>query len=195
MKTLVILDRQHVGKPTNLRDLGASVVDSNGVTISEGVETAKYILEIEIECRRQGYDVIVMSDGGYSERHARVNYYANQYDGLVIYIACHINAGGSGIYGSSFYDWRSSTGEKLARHIANECSVLGYDWLSIECRPNDWTKNAFHTIKGVAPVAVCFEPYFIDNPRHRETMMNDGGRKLLAVQLVTALNHFTTERT
>lgn len=195
MKTLVILDRQHVGQVNRLQSRGASFVDDCGVRHYESDETARYILEIESECRRQGYDVIVISDGGYSERHSRVNYYANQYDGLVIYIACHINAGGSGAYGSSFYDWRSSTGEKLARHIATECSVLGYDWLSIECRPNNWTKNAFYTIKGVAPVAICFEPYFIDNPRHRETMMNDGGRKLLAVQLVTALNHFTTERT
>ena len=192
---LIILDRQHVGKPNRLSDLGATCIDENGIQHFEGIETARYIHEIELECRRQGYDVIVMSDGVYRDRHGRVNFYANQYDGLTIYIACHINAGGSGRYGVAFYDCRSSSGQRLSRHIANECSVLGYDWKSIECRPNDWTKNAFHTIRGVAPVAVCFEPYFIDNPGHRKIMMTDDGRKRLAVQFVTALNHYTTERT
>jgi len=191
---LVILDRQHVGKPNRISDLGASFIDDDGIRQFEAIETARYIHEIELECRRQGFDVIVMSDGSYRERHGRVNYYKNQYDGLVMYFACHINAGG-GRYGCSFYDFRSSSGEKLARHIADECSVLGYDWKSIECRPNNWTKNAFYTIKGVAPVAICFEPYFIDNPCHRKIMMTDDGRKRLAVQFVTALNHYTTERT
>lgn len=192
---LVILDRQHVGQVTRLKSLGASIVDSDGVRQYESMETARYIHEIELECRRQGYDVIVLSDGLYRERHGRVNYYANQYDGLVMYFACHINAGGSGQYGCSFYDYRSSAGERLARHIANECSVLGYDWKLFECRPDNWTKNAFYTIKGTAPVAICFEPYFIDNPRHREIMMSDDGRQRLALQFVNALNHYTTERT
>lgn len=192
---LIILDRQHVGQIRRLQSLGASFVDDDGVRHYESTETGLYIHEIELECRRQGYDVIVLSDGSYSERHGRVNEYANEYNGLTLYFACHINAGGSGRYGVAFYDWRSSAGKRLSRHLATECSAIGIDWKIIECRPDDWTKNAFYTIKGVAPVAICLEPYFIDNPRHREIMMSDDGRKRFAVQFVTALNHYTTERT
>ena len=193
--SLVILDRQHVGKPDRFNDLGASYIDEQGEQQFEAIETAKYIHEIELECRRQGYDVIVLSDGSYSDRHARVNEYASKYEGQSIYIACHINAGGRGEYGVAFFDFRSSAGQRLSRHIATECSAMEIEWSVIECRPNNWTKNAFHTIKGVAPVAVCLEPYFIDNPRHRRIMMSDDGRKRFAVQFVTALNHYTTERT
>jgi N-acetylmuramoyl-L-alanine amidase len=170
----VFLDRQHRGKPGRWNDEGAKNAE-----MTETYLTSQYIFHAENHLIMHGIDVIVLTDGHYSERHARVNEYVDT--GLSVYIACHINAGG-GDYGASFYDYRSTAGSKLAHLIdlslANLCPELR-TVKRIECRPDDWTKNAYYTIKGVArPVAICFEPLFIDCKDHEPLTTPEGIRRV-----------------
>ena len=168
---LVIFDRQHVGNPKKIKSVGAVNDKNNDGKVEpdemEGILTARYIMECEIELRKRGHDVIVISDGTYPDRHARVNEYKSLYPSNdVIYFACHINAG-RGDYCSFFWDYRSSSGLKLARLLSNEFKT--FEPLKrkvISCQLSDWTKNAFYTIRNVSPVAICLEPYFIDHPEH-----------------------------
>ena len=169
----VFLDRQHLGKPGRWNDEGAKNAE-----VTETYLTSQYIFAAENHLRMQGIDVCVLTDGWYSQRHARVNEYA---EGRGVYIACHINAGG-GSYGASFYDHRSTNGSRLAQAIniqlANACPELE-SVKRIECRPNDWTKHAFNTIKAVGrPVALCFEPLFIDCDAHKPLTTPEGIRRV-----------------
>lgn len=189
--SLIILDRQHVGQIHKITSSGASFDDGHHLFV-EGMETAKYIHAIECELRRRGFHVMTISDGTYPERHERVNHYARQYEGHVLYFACHLNAGGAGRYGAMFYDHRSSLGAKLAKSLCVKMSSLGIEMIAPESRPNDWTKNAFYTIKNVAPVAICFEPFFIDNPEHHR-FMTDEGRKLLSTCFVDGIQQYFEE--
>jgi N-acetylmuramoyl-L-alanine amidase len=162
---LIILDRQHLGKPGRWNDAGAQ----NDFVV-EAYLTSQYIFWAEWALRDMGFDVVVLSDGTYTERHTRVNQYV-QNVGQSVYVACHINAGGGGDYCSTFYDHRSAAGKHLADQINGQLLIDVpeiEDVKSIAASPNDWTKNAYYTIKGVGkPVAVCFEPFFIDNDEHK----------------------------
>ena len=168
---IVFLDRQHVGKPNNWDDVGAV----SPTDITEVWLTQQYIQHAEWRLRDLGVDVCVLSDGTYSERHERVNTYARGHDKSV-YIACHINAGG-GTYCATFYDYRSVKGESLAecinRKMGQRCQIENTK--ALKAKPDDWTKNAYYTIKGVGqPVAVCFEPFFIDSDVHTHLLTQDG---------------------
>ena len=173
---LVALDRQHVGKPGKPGDLGAKC---KFWSTHEAYMTAEYLLAAEKELRRLGHDVIPISDGRYSDRHERFNNYASRYMGPSCYIAAHFNAGG-GDYGASFFDARSSLGERLAVRIKTEFNKEMPDlgrFRIIKSRPSDWTSNAFATIKGVwtgPACGICFEPAFLDNPWHVKLLDSDG---------------------
>jgi N-acetylmuramoyl-L-alanine amidase len=169
----VFLDRQHLGKPGRWNDEGAKNAE-----VTETYLTSQYIFAAECHLMMKNIDVCVLTDGWYTERHARVNEYA---EGKCVYIACHVNAGG-GSYGASFYDYRSSAGSSLAQNVnvalANACPELE-SVKRIECRPDDWTKNAYYTIKNVGrPVALCFEPLFIDCDAHAPLTTPEGIRRV-----------------
>lgn len=169
----VFLDRQHLGKPGKWNDEGAKNAE-----VTETYLTSQYIFAAENHLRMMGIDVCVLTDGWYKERHARVNQYA---EGKCVYIACHINAGG-GAYGASFYDHRSSAGSALAHQVnialANACPEL-QSVKRIECKPGDWTEHAYNTIKNVGrPVALCFEPLFIDCAEHQPLCLPEGIRRV-----------------
>jgi hypothetical protein len=173
---VVFLDRQHLGKPSRWNDEGAKNAE-----VTETYLTSQYIFHCENHLRMQGIDVCVLTDGWYKRRHQRVNEYCADIDGKCVYIACHINAGG-GNYGASFYDHRSSNGSRLAHAInlqlANACPEL-QSVKRIECKPDDWTKNAYNTIKGVGkPTSVCFEPLFIDCAEHEPLTLPEGIRRV-----------------
>ena len=173
---LVALDRQHVGKPGKPGDLGAECKPRFSW---EAYLTAEYLLAAEKELRRLGHDVIPISDGRNRDRHERFNNYASRYMGPSCYIAAHFNAGG-GDYGASFFDARSSLGERLAVRIKTEFNKEMPDlgrFRIIKSRPSDWTSNAFATIKGVwtgPACGICFEPAFLDNPWHVKLLDSDG---------------------
>lgn len=180
---LVCLSRDHVGKPDKLKDTGASAdLDHNGkvsVAEQEAILTAQYILAAEIRMRELGHDVIVISDGRYSDRHTRVNGYAKVYPGKVAYVACHLNAGG-GAYGSCFFDERSKAGPLLATAVANKLRAAFSELASVKvfgAAPGGTWANAYATISGVydgRAVGVCFEPCFMDGPHATELLSTNG---------------------
>jgi len=179
----VFLDRQHAGKPgRNASDRGASAdLDGDGSVGShekEAMLTPKYLLHAEERLLDLGHDVITLSDGWYSQRHARVNTYSGQTAGSKVYVSAHLNAGG-GEYGAVFYDHRSRSGPKLAQEIALKlkaaCPEIGGGIKVIPAQPDDWTVNAYNTVRGVqSPVAVCFEPCFIDTDSHHALLTDSG---------------------
>ena len=185
---LIFLDRQHSGNPGRRSSLGAvNDLDGDGkkeIHEAEAIWTARYLLACEIRLRQLGHDVIPISDGRYFERHDRANIYQKGGE-LGIYIAAHLNAGLSrgGIgYGAMFYDYRSSKGPILARAICEQlkayCPELQDKAKAIAATPENWTKNAFYTIRGVRAIGICAEPCFIDSPAHKPLFSQKGMRQI-----------------
>jgi N-acetylmuramoyl-L-alanine amidase len=190
MSNIVFLDRQHLGNPKNF--------DSQGAAYNGAIEahlTSLYLHFAEWKLREMGITVVLISDGTYEERHKRVNEYSRGYD-KAVYISAHINAG-KGDYCASFYDYRSSKGLTLASSINHFMAR----WMenifcspsktkAIPANPNDWTKNAYYCIKGVnAPVAICFEPFFIDSPAHVD-LLNEDGLEMVGIALAHGIKKY-----
>lgn len=187
---IVFLDRQHHGKPNRWDDCGASNND-----VHETWLTAQYIHHCEWKLREAGISVCVLSDGWYKDRHKRVNEYSKGHE-KSIYVSCHVNAGG-GDYALTLYDHRSSSGLDLAQHINGRlhqwCDPLHNKTKTRAANPDDWTVNAYNTIKGVGrPVAVCFEPFFIDCNEHKE-LMTPSGLELVGLSLAVGIKSFLEE--
>lgn len=184
---LVFLDRQHSGKNSRRSSLGAAAdLDGDGhktIHEAEAIWTCRYLLACEIRLRELGHSVIPISDGQYWERHKRCNAYQRPGE-LGIYIAAHLNAGvGRGIgYGAMFYDYRSTKGKALADEInkmlSSYCPELQEKTKSIAATPENWTKNAFYTIKGVRAIGICAEPAFIDSRAHKPLFSSKGMRAI-----------------
>ena len=173
---IIFLARQHLGKPNRWNDEGAANAE-----VTETYLTSQYIFHAENHLRMKGFDVCVLTDGWYTERHRRVNDYCANVNGKCVYIACHVNAG-AGSYAASFYDHRSTSGSALAHAInlrlLNACPELT-DAKAIPATADDWTKNAYHTISGVGkPIAVCFEPLFIDCAEHTPLTTPEGMKRV-----------------
>ena len=90
-----------------------------------------------------------------------------------------------------FYDWRSTAGPECAEHIAaklqDACPELTGGAKVIECRPDNWTKNAYNTIAGVSATAICFEPFFMDFAGHRP-LLSDAGLARVGIALAEGIN-------
>ena len=201
-KLIVILDRQHVGKPGR-NDLGAGVdLDNNGVVDFDEREANLTPILIDA-CRKKleqaGAKVYVFQSGSYWSRHQRAVEIAEiNPDALVPYIAQHLNAGG-GSYSAGFYDERSRNGAKLAMNIAGAFSAADLPGISRtitrQCGPvGDWT-NAYATIIGVyaGPANICgycSEPVFMDNLAHRSHLTPDGLKRLGELQAEGILSFF-----
>tara|TARA_R110000824_G_scaffold151833_2_gene322868 strand:+ start:94 stop:678 length:585 start_codon:yes stop_codon:yes gene_type:complete len=173
--SLIILDRQHIGKPNNPDDLGAYSEISHE---HEAHLVGQYFLEIECTLRALGHSVVVISDGAYSRRHQRANSFFAASSGAALYLAGHVNAGG-GSYGAVFHDHRSSMGSVAATFIAE--SLQGVKGLKktkvIESKPGDWTEHAFNTTSGIwkgKGAGVCLEPFFLDCKKHKHLMTDEG---------------------
>lgn len=184
---LVLLDRQHTGKPSLLRDLGAGGdLDHDGrvsLEEQEAILTAQYALGAELRLRELGHDVIPISDGSYAARHARACDYARTYDGRAYYVACHLNAGG-GAYGACLYDARSRWGAGLAQAVAARLEAACPELVAVHAigarSYGDWMR-AYATIAGVfegRPVGLCYEPCFIDGPHAADLLSSAGLRRL-----------------
>lgn len=167
---IVFIDRQHSGKPDKIADRGAGI-DLNqdgkiGNDEMEAIWTSRIGIELEIVLMDMGIQVLPISDGTYQNRHIRVNNYCSKFtDQKLVYLALHLNAG-FGDYGSFFYYYSSLQGKNLAEQMAESLGHYVPDihrTKAIPCTPQDWTKNAFYTIKGVGrPIAICCEPFFMD---------------------------------
>jgi hypothetical protein len=176
---IVVLDRQHIGKPGK-SDLGAGVdLDGDGKVEIHEMEanlTPLYIAGAKQYLEIRNHNATVFQNGWYSERHQRANTLAATNPiTSVAYAACHLNAG-KGDYASIFYDKRSRSGKALAEHIAD--AIRGLELPGVKrvlakpASPDDWTKHAWNTIRniynGPANISgVCFEPLFIDNEAHQ----------------------------
>ena len=188
---IVFIDRQHAGKPNKLADRGATYdVDGDSTPEREAILTGYIALALEKLLMLNGIDVMPISDGTYTDRHDRVNKYAAMHpDRKCVYLAMHLNAGG-GDYGAFFHHHASIAGEKLAFEMAHylEIGDLGISNVRVlPARPNDWTSNAFNTIKGVQrPVAICCEPLFMDNDKHATNLTFTGFNKI-ALAMATAI--------
>lgn len=195
---VIFLDRQHSGKNNRRSALGAAAdLDNDGdkdVHDTEAIWTCRYLLACEIRLRELGHDVIPISDGAYWERHKRCNAYQKEGE-LAIYIAAHLNAGvGRGIgYGSMFYDYRSSRGKELADQInaclKDACPELQGKVKSIAATPENWTKNAFYTIKGVRAIGICAEPAFIDSRAHKP-LFSAKGMRAIGEAIANGINNY-----
>ncbi len=177
---IVILDRQHIGKPGK-SDLGAwADLDGDGKRGTHEMEanlTPLYIKGAQQYLEIRKHEAPVFDTGWYSERQARANELAlNHPDLSVAYITCHLNAG-KGDYSCVFYDQRSMAGKALAEHIVDAIKGLELDGvkrvLAKPSRRDDWTKHAWNTVRnihnGPANISgVCFEPLFIDNEAHQQ---------------------------
>jgi hypothetical protein len=184
---IVFIDRQHAGQAKKIDSRGA-IHDLNGdgkrtPEEMEAILTGYMAMDLEVELLGLGVKVVPISDGSYKERHARVNEYAKMFAGeKMIYLALHFNAGG-GTYGAYFYDHRSEAGKDLAQCICKFADANLGELQSnkfIAASKEDWTKNAFYCIAGVAtPVALCLEPAFIDTLAHQQ-LFTMGGLKRIA---------------
>jgi N-acetylmuramoyl-L-alanine amidase len=202
--SIVILDRQHSGKPDAIEDTGTSGdLNQNGrvdwaeressLTLLYGHYYAAEML------RASGVDVIPISDGTYRQRHERVNGYLRNVKGPHIYVALHLNGSDnqSADYGSIFYDHRSAAGAGprlatlIARALRAQAPELG-DVRAVAASPKDWTKNAFHTIRDIGPaIAICYEPAFLTSPKHAPLLGAEGlprVGKALAQGIISYLN-------
>jgi len=204
---IVILDRQHQGKPQSLRDMGAwSDFDLDGRadwTEQEAVLTLLYgHLYAPATLRAAGIDVLAMSDGAYADRHARVNALSDRYPrDLLVYVALHVNASTSpnADYGSVFYHYRSAAGAgpHLARLIAeslrHRCPELGAV-KTVKASPSDRdTARAFSTFSGVKhPICICFEPGFIGTAKHAP-LWSGGGLERVGAALADGIIAYARE--
>ena len=152
-------------------------IDGDGIKDREAIITGQLSIELEKVLILLGVDVMPISDGTYSERHARVNKYAAMYPNRkTVYLAMHFNAGG-GNYAAFFYHHASTQGHELANQLALGMRAAGYvkNAKAIKSNSSDWTKNAFYCIKGIGrPVAICSEPLFMDQPEHAKHLTYEG---------------------
>ncbi len=197
---LVILDRQHAGKPGNRADRGALAdLDGDGRAHRwerEAMLTPRYLLHAEQRLLDLDIDVIVMSDGRYEDRHARARAYRAD-----VYVAAHLNAGG-GDAGLVFHDHRSAGGKLLAGLVAAQlgarCPEL-LQWHSMACRDDradslePWLWRPYSTIEGVyhgTPVGICYEPAFMDNAAHASLLLTESGLRRLGFALAEGIADF-----
>ena len=181
---VLILDRQHYGKPGQ-NDLGAGAdLDGDGVVELDEREanlTLLYINAAKQLAEAQGHTVYVIDAGWYSARHEQAIQIALSHpDDMCAYIACHLNAGG-GSYSLALHDYRSHGGENLAKAVATEMSVKIPEisrHLVRAASPDEWT-NGYYTVKGIYAgpgnlSGVCFEPVFMDNVEHQALLTPEG---------------------
>lgn len=188
---IVVLDRQHVGKPG--RDDRGAVGEVDGDTVHEVDLTAAYIEAATALLTAEGHDVVHLDSGWYQERHRKAAEIARHNpDEAVAYVACHINAGG-GSYGLVIHDERSRGGHALAEAVADALGSACEPYLDRSLvraaeRGGTWAR-AMSTIAGIydGPAnlcGVCFEPLFIDCARH-EALMRPEGLVLVGQALAT----------
>ena len=87
---LVFIDRQHSGNPRRINARGANRdLNNDGVITADELEaiwTGRISIELEIRLLDMGVKVIPVSDGVYSQRHERVNQYAEMHPGPWVYL-------------------------------------------------------------------------------------------------------------
>lgn len=181
---LVLLSIGHSGRPDVPHGVGA---------FHDGIYELDLIWNYAQACRLalRGWGVACwpLSDGTLSERQHRAIQHAERWlhehpEGRVLYVACHVNAGG-GRYGAVFYDARSSLGKRAAEALRSplerfpELSRVITRATPGEEPERPWS-NAHATIRHVFDgpdemCAVCYEPFFINAPDDQHKPLTYGG--------------------
>ena len=183
---IVILDRQHIGKP-NRNDLGAGAdLDGDGEISNDEREanlTIKYIEAAAAYLMDRGHIVYILDSGYDSDRHRRACDIARSATTQKAgYVACHLNSGG-GDYSVTIHDSRSRGGKSLAECVAVAIGDAAGDWIPRSLvrasSPDGSWSRAFNTIGGIysGPASlsgICFEPAFMDCELHRPLLTEAG---------------------
>ena len=143
--SLIILDRQHIGKPNNPDDLGAYSEISHE---HEAHLVGQYFLEIECTLRALGHSVVVISAGGGSY-------------GAVF----HDHRSSMGSVAATFIA-ESLQGVKGLKKTKVIESKPG-DWTEHAFN----TTSGIWKGKGAG---VCLEPFFLDCKKHKHLMTDEG---------------------
>lgn len=159
----IVLDYQHINKPHNPKDPGATMGHLQEIDCTIG-----YMNELRMKLQAAGHTVFFGLSGTYSERHKFVNERIKP----DLYLAGHINAGG-GRYALLELDHRAGFRTKnIAGHIADEL-VTGLPVSKCETRFLKSGDRGFSCIGGVNASAILLEPLFIDTPEHLSILTND----------------------
>ena len=170
---IIICDRQHLGKPSNPGDHGAT----HGA-LRETDLTDAYIAIAAADLRAAGHTVYVLTTGEYGERQKQANAIAVAAPTeRVYYVACHINAGG-GSYGLVEYDGRSAGGARLAAGLALGLGQLpelsAHKTTALQNGERGWVCIAgIYTGPGNIAGAI-YEPGFIDPAANAALWTADG---------------------
>ena len=169
---------------------------------SEAIWTGFIALAAELRLRHLGHQVYPISHGRYQDRHKAAN--AVKAD---VYVALHLNSltggtrsGQNGNYAAVFHDHRSKAenGPALAADIAaqlSELPVFGSRVRIWKARGDDWTKRAYSTIRGVKkPVAICYEPAFIDLKAHQDAFFSPDKIGILGERLADGIHAWAQRR-
>ena len=186
---IVVLDRQHVGKPG--RDDKGARAELDGEVVHEVDLTLGYIEHAAALLTAEGHDVVILDEGWYQERHRKAADIARANpDEAVAYVAAHCNAGG-GSYGLAIHDQRSRGGRALAEAVADVLGANAAPYLDRAIvraaeRGGTWGR-AMTTIAGIYDgpaniVGICYEPLFMDQERHAD-LMRPGGLRVVGQAL------------
>jgi N-acetylmuramoyl-L-alanine amidase len=193
---LIVIDRQHVGKPGK-DDTGAwNDYDEDrtaDVLELEAILTGFYGLWCEVRLRELGHNVISLGDGHYVDRHKRANSYKAD-----AYIALHLNAG-KGDYSLVLHDARSKAGPRLAACISEAfAKVLPTSRHIFEgTSPTARFPRGYNCIDGVfsgTAVAALVEPLFIDNPKHFAFLRDEKNLRVLGSALADGIDTWLKSR-
>lgn len=184
---IVILDRQHYGKPGKSDPGAVFDLDKNGKVETQEQEanlTPRYIMPMVSRLKQMRITTHVLDKGWYPDRHkVAVQIARDNPKHKVAYLACHLNAGG-GTYAAVIHDARSKGGALLAAALATgleDAHLFGVKTQKIAAAsPDNAWKNVYHTISGIyaGPAnisGVCVEPYFLDQPAHEWLTTPEGG--------------------
>ena len=161
----------HIGKPSMPQDKGA-VWDDGTTAIYESVESLMFAGLLVEAVYNSGYqDVVpfVYGDGDYSVRAQRANLIDTRFKPEAsVYLSPHLNAG-SGDYSLILYDGRSQKSEDLAEFVQRQ-------WQEIEgmppvrIKPVNMGDRGFVIVRFTKMPALILEPFFLDNPDHRQLL-------------------------
>lgn len=200
MRMMVVLDRQHAGKPG--RGPGSGRPEDMGATMRRPPLPAWHEADLTLRYIEAARDALLLHDGievriidpltngprlSYGARQEMAKWWARKDAGMlldapvpVVYVACHLNAGG-GDYGMVGHDPRSSTGRDIARYVADQVEWrLPVSRCRVEALEGRWARG-LSCIEGIysgpANIAgILYEPLFLDHPRHTAAIEAEGLR-------------------
>lgn len=173
----------HIGKPQTQEDFGVSVPDGTEVE-REGLHILPYMLAAQRRLIGLGHRCVLLTYASYNDRTAW--FHENLGDVLV---HCHLN-GGKGNYGSVYHDRRSTLGRRLAESIRTQGQRLveltdfrsfqAYDDRTPDVK-KPWLYRSYSCISSafpLRPVAVLYEPFFLDQPDHQGLLTPEGALRV-----------------